>query len=96
MAKSPRTVVWEDPDKKTVDDNKRVIRSQYTRNGKFPKRNKDMPQARTVGQLMEILAQLPKGLPLRHEADHAVQPVWYNVGLSDEHLAFDEGKEIEE
>lgn len=94
MAKQPRTVVFENPSKTHTTPEGQIVRSNYTRNGKFPSRKKEMPQAKTVGQMIEILSQLPKGLPLEMN-DCAVRPVWYNVGSTSEALTFEEGKEIE-
>ncbi len=71
-----------------------VNRSRYTRSGKYAKK---LPSVRTVGELIQVLQQLPKTLPVLSDAgmDPAgVLPVWYNVGQPNEHVAFTDGKEI--
>jgi hypothetical protein len=63
-----------------------TIKSAYG-DGTF--RNK-LPVCRTVGELRDLLATLPADLPTQSTFVEGVQPVWFNVGSDDEHLAIED------
>lgn len=49
---------------------------------------KNMEPVRTVGELADLLANLPNDLPLA-AYDDGYKPVWFNVGQSTEHLSLE-------
>lgn len=62
-----------------------MAKSKYT-DGKIPK----FKALRTVADLKKALEGVPDKLPLRGHFGQVATLVWFNVGMSDEHLAFDE------
>jgi hypothetical protein len=46
---------------------------------------------RTVGDLKKALQEVPDALPLRsHFGNRTATLTWFNIGMRDEHLAFNE------
>lgn len=69
--------------------------STETKNGvpeKFYRGDKH-PKARTVGQLIKILEELPKSLPVHAGFSRRVSVTVYNIGQSDRHARIDEPEE---
>jgi hypothetical protein len=59
------------------------VRSRYRDDDLVPASNK-MPEAKTVGELIELLSQLPKELPIDQWFGRGATVVWFNYGLADE------------
>jgi len=78
---------------RTTGKGGREIASRYTPDGSFPKRGKEMPIIRTVGELKEFLSQLPDALPIEGGMSKAIQAHWYNVGGLSEHMEFDDAED---
>jgi hypothetical protein len=66
----------------------KMIRSRYTKDGSFPKRGRDLPSPRTVGELKTLLAQIPDKMPVKLTLE-PVKVVWFNIGDANEHLGFE-------
>lgn len=77
----------------TVGKKGKRIASNFTPNGEFPKRGKNLPTITTAKELKEFAAQLPDDLPIEGGFGSALLPVWYNIGDHTEHLEFDEAED---